>query len=119
MECILQVRGEDLDGQTALREQDQLQVVAEKLERHASCFGEIGPSNAKLRVHDRRVHEQKELLAARGAAPLNELERKAGQALSKLAGIGVRRSRRTAGSRTASPSVDDAAGCRSAPCRDC
>ena len=45
MKCVLQVGGQDLDRQAALRKKNQLQVVPEKLERDTSRFREIRPSN--------------------------------------------------------------------------
>ena len=71
---VLQIRRQDLDRETALGEDDQLQVVLEELERDPARFGEIRTADAELRVDDRRVHEEEELLAARRAALLHQLE---------------------------------------------
>ncbi len=90
---ILQVGRQDLGRQPALREHDQLQVALEELERDAARFGEIRAADPELRVDDRRVDEQEELLAARRAALVDQLERPPGQPLGQLARIGDRRRR--------------------------
>ena len=54
---------------------------------------EIRPPDPELMVDDRRVDEDEELLAARRAASIDELERLLGQALGQLARIGDRRRR--------------------------
>ena len=45
---VLQVRGEDLDREPALREQDQLQVVLQELERHPPRFREVRAADPEL-----------------------------------------------------------------------
>ena len=54
---------------------------------------QVRAADAELRVDDRRVDEEEELLAARRAALLDELERPAGQPFGQLARIGDRRRR--------------------------
>ena len=87
LERILQIRRQDLDREAALREQDQLQVVPQELERDPAGLGEVRPPDAELRVDDRRVDEQEELLAARRAVLLDQLERTAGQPFGQLARV--------------------------------
>ena len=91
VERILQIRRQDLHRETTLREEDQLQVVLEELERDPSGFREIRTANPELRVDDRRVDEEKELLPARRAAPLHERESPAGQTLRELSRVRDRR----------------------------
>src|SRR6266487_2165104 len=93
MKRILQIRRQYLDCQPALREENQLQVVPEEFERDPARFGEIRAAYAELCVHDRRVHEQKELLAARRAIFFDQLEPTAGESFGQLARIGNRRRR--------------------------
>ena len=93
MKRVLQIGRQDLDRQPALREQNQLQVVLQELQRDPARFRQIRPANAELRVHDRRVHEEEELLAARRAALLDQLEGTPGQPFGQLARIGNRRRR--------------------------
>ena len=90
---ILQIGRQDLDRQPALREDDQLQLVLQELERHAARLGEIRAPNAELGVHDRRIDEEEELLAARRAAFVDELERLPRQPFGQLARVGDRRRR--------------------------
>ena len=93
VERVLQIRRQDLDREPALREQDELQVVLEELERDPARFREIRTADAQLRVDHRRVDEQEELLAARRAALVDQRERPPGQPLGELARIGDRRRR--------------------------
>ena len=93
VERILQVGGEDLGRQPALREEDELQVVLEELERTRRDSARYDRRMPSCGVHDRRIDEQEELLAARRAALLDQLERTAGQSLRELARIGDRRRR--------------------------
>src|SRR5204862_5326233 len=90
---ILEVGREDLDRETALREQNQLEVVLEELERDATGLRKIGPADPELRVDHWRVHEQKELFAPRRTALLHQGERPAGQAFGQLARVRDRRRR--------------------------
>ena len=90
---ILQIRRQDLDREAALREEDQLQVVLEELERDAPRFREVRAADPELRVDDRRIDEQEELLAARRAALVDQLERPAGEPFRQLARVGDRRRR--------------------------
>ncbi len=91
VERILQVCRQDFHRKATLREEDQLQVVLEELERDPSRFREIRTANPEFRVDDRRVDEEKELLTARGAAPLHERETPAGQTLRELSRVRDRR----------------------------
>ena len=84
-EIVLQIRRQDLGGQAALREHDQLQVAFEEFRGNAPRFAQIGASNAQLMIDDRRIHEHEELLAARRAASLDELERLFGEPFGELA----------------------------------
>ena len=93
VERILQIGREDLHREPALRKDDQLQVVTQELERDTARLGEIRPADAELGVHDGRVDEEEELLAARGAVLLDQLERTAGQSFRELARVGDRRRR--------------------------
>ena len=93
MKCVLQIGGQDLDRQPALREQNQLQVVLQEFERDAARFGEIRAANPELRVDDRRIDEQEELLTPRRAVLFDQLEWTARQPLGQLARVGDRRRR--------------------------
>ena len=90
---VLQIRRQDLRRETALREDDHLQAALQELDRDAPRFGEIRPPDAQLRVDDRRIDEQKELLAARRAALAHFRKRRADQPLRQLARIRDRRRR--------------------------
>ena len=92
-EIVLQIRRQDLGRQAALREHDRLQLALQELGREPARFGQIRPADAELRVDDRRVDEEKELLAARRAALRHELERLLDERLGQLARIGDRRRR--------------------------
>ncbi len=59
--------------------------------RRVSCG--VRPADAELPVHDRRVDEEEELLAARRAALVDQLERPLGQPLGQLARVGNGRRR--------------------------
>ena len=93
LEVVLQVRRQDLRREAALGEHDQLEVPFQELGRDPARFAEIRAADAELMVDDRRVHEDEELLAARRAGLLHELERLLGQPLGELARIGDRRRR--------------------------
>ncbi len=93
MKSILEIRRQQLDRQAALREHDQLELVLQELERYSPRFRQIRSSNTELGVDDRRVHEQEELLSARRAALVDELERLAGQPFGKFARVRDRRRR--------------------------
>ena len=81
---------------------------------------EIRAADAELLVDDRRVDEDEELLAARRAALVDELERLLGQPLGQLARIGDRRRRaderpdptRSAGRCGAAAAARCTGGCR-------
>ena len=68
LEVVLQIRRQDLGGQAALREHDELQVSLQELRRDAARLAQIRAADAELMVHDRRIDEHEELLAARRAA---------------------------------------------------
>ena len=93
VEVVLQIRRQDLGRQPALREHDQLQVPLQELRRDAPRLGQIRTADAELLVDDRRIDEEEELLAARRAALVDELERLLDQPLGQLARIGDRRRR--------------------------
>ena len=59
----------------------------------AASSRQIRSPDAQLLVDHRRVHEQEELLAARRAVVVDELERLLGQPLGELARVGDRRGR--------------------------
>ena len=59
----------------------------------AGEFRQIRTSNPELRVDDRRIDEEKELLAARRAAFRHQLERLPDERLGQLARVGDRRRR--------------------------
>ena len=91
---VLQVARQDLGDEPALREDDDLQAaVAGTRARRAASRCDVRPADAELPVDDRRVHEDEELLAARRAALVDELERPLGQPLGQLARVGDRRRR--------------------------
>ena len=91
LEIVLQVGRQDLGRQTALGEHDQLQIALQELRGHPSRLGKVRPPDAELMVDDRRVDEDEELLAARRAAPVDELEGLLGEPFGQLARIGDRR----------------------------
>ena len=73
-EIVLQVRRQDFGGQPALREHDELEVPLQELRGDPPRFAQIRPPDAELMVDDGRVDEDEELLAARRAASVDELE---------------------------------------------
>ena len=93
VERILEIRREELDRQPALGEHDQLQLVLQELERDAARFGQVRSADAELGIHHRRVDEEEELLPARRAALVDELERLPGQPFRQFAGVRDRRRR--------------------------
>ena len=90
---VLQVPRQDLGREPALREHDHLQALVQELEGHRPRLRDVRPADAELPVHDRRVHEDEPLLAARRAALLDQLERPFGEALRQLHRVGDRRRR--------------------------
>ena len=70
-----EIGGENLGGQAALREDDDLQVPPQELERHAARLGQIRPADPELAVDHRRVDEDEELLGARRAALVDQRHR--------------------------------------------
>ena len=93
LEVLLEIGRQDLGRETALREDDDLQPAAEELAGHAARFGEVRAADAELAIHDRRIDEDEELLAARGAALGDVRERPLRQPLGQLPRIGNRRRR--------------------------
>ena len=85
LEIFLEIGGEDLRRQPALREDDHLQVAAQELARHATRLRDVRAPDAELAIHDRRIDEHEKLLALRRAALLDVRERLLGQALGQLA----------------------------------
>ena len=68
LEIVLEIRRQDLGRQPALREHDRLQLALQELGGDPPRLAKVRPPDAELRVHDRRVHEEEELLATRRAA---------------------------------------------------
>ena len=68
VELFLQVGGEDLCGEPALREDDQLQVALEKLRGDATGLAKVRAPDPELMIDDRRIDEDEELLPARRAS---------------------------------------------------
>src|SRR5207248_710320 len=87
LEIFLQIRRQNLRRQTALREEDQLQIAFEELARDSARLAEIRATDPELMVDDRRVDEHEVLLAARRAALLHQLERTLGESLGEVARI--------------------------------
>src|ERR1051325_7545153 len=73
-EVVLEIRREDFSRQSALREDNELEVALQELGRNPPCLGKIRPPAAELMVDDGRIHEHEELLAARGARLLHNLD---------------------------------------------
>src|SRR5690606_18558638 len=90
VERVLQIRRQDLDRETALREDDHLEVLLEELHRDASCLVQVRAADPEFRVDDRRVHEEEELLAAWRAALLHQLEWASGEPFGQFLRIGDR-----------------------------
>ena len=90
VEVVLEIGRQNLRRQTALREDDDLQLPLEELRRDATRFGQIRAPDAQLLVDHRRIDEQEELLAARRAALGHQLERLLDERFSELARIGDR-----------------------------
>ena len=87
LEIVLQIRGQDLGRQSALTEDDQLQLPLEELPSHAPRLGEVRPPDAEFLVDDGWIDEQEQLLAARRAAVVDEREGLLRQPLGQLARI--------------------------------
>ena len=77
LEVVLQIGRQDLGRQPALREDDQLQVALEEFRGDPARLAQVRAPDAELMVDDRRIDEDEELLAARRAALLDQLERTA------------------------------------------
>src|SRR5687768_16869777 len=75
IEIVFEIRRQDFGRQPALGEDDQLESALEKLSRHPSRLTQVRPPDPELLIDDRRIHEQKRLLAAGSAIFRNELER--------------------------------------------
>ena len=93
LEVFLEIGRQNLGGEPALREHDHLQVAAQELPRHAPRFGDVRLADAKLAIHHRRIDEDEELLASRGAAFVDERERPFRQPLRQLRRVGDGRRR--------------------------
>ncbi len=93
LEIVLQVRRQNLGGETALGKDDELEVALEEFGGDAPGLAEIRAPDTQLMVDDGRVDEDEELLAARRTALVDQLERPFGQALGQLPRIRNRRRR--------------------------
>ena len=87
---VLHVRRQNFGGQPALREHDDLQATLQKFDGDTACLGQIRPSNAELRVDDRRVHKDEVFFAPRRTRLIDQFKRRTDQFLRQLAGIGDR-----------------------------
>ena len=88
LEIVLQIRRQDLGGQTALRKDDRLQAALEELARDTAGLAQIRAADAQLVIDDRRVDEEEELFAARCAVFGHELERPLDERFSELLRVG-------------------------------
>ena len=64
---LLQIGEKYLRIQSAVGEDDRLQLARKHFFRHASRFIDIAAPNAEITVHHRRVVENENLLSGRGA----------------------------------------------------
>jgi hypothetical protein len=86
-EVLLEIGGQNLGGQPALREHDDLEPPLQELGGETTGLSEIRSTYAQLLVDNRRIHEQEPLLATWCAAFRHQLERLLDERLRKLAWI--------------------------------
>ena len=87
---VFEIGDQHLGGQPVVGEHQRLQIALDELQRHAPRLVDVAAPDAELPVHHRRIVEDEELLPARRAVALHQLERLAGQRLGQLARVGDR-----------------------------
>ncbi len=92
-EVILQIRRQDLGGETAPGEDDELKIPLQEFRGDAAGFAQVRPADAELMIDDRRIDEDEEFLAAGRAAAIDELEGLLGKAFGELLRVRDRRRR--------------------------
>ena len=84
---FFKIGDEDFRVQPARREHDRLEPAFQKRSGDAACLVDVGAADAELGVHHRRVVENEVLLAARRAAPVDEMGRARDELFGQLLGV--------------------------------
>src|SRR5215471_800360 len=84
IERLLQVANEDFRDEAAVREYDGWNLPLQKCSCNMFGFLDIGPTDAELSVHDRRVVEENMFFAFTRSIFANEFERNASEFLGKF-----------------------------------
>ena len=85
---VLQIRQQDLGGEAVVGEDEGLLATGDEFGGDAAGLVEVAAADAELAVDDRRVVENKVLLAGGGTVFVNQMELFAGQGFGQRAGIG-------------------------------
>ena len=91
VEIVFQIGGQQFGRETALREDDGLEIPFQELPRHSPRLAQIRPPDPELAIDDRRVDEREQFFAARRTASLDQLKRRFNEPLGQLARICNRR----------------------------
>ena len=73
---VLQIRHQHFRREAIVGEDQRLQVALDEFQRQAPRLVDVAAADSELPVHHRRIVEDEELLAARRAVALDQLERR-------------------------------------------